>query len=270
MKQWRPRESHVWARAFARPVIRGLPPPARARTMRAGMVMLRFSFVLAAAALAGCGSTTTGLEATGRGTMPSARISFELGRHEAPPSDPHPGSAIELGYSRGKASGSQSLPAGGSSTLGGQTFSGPVNLKNEAELQFIDALWRTRGFMQNGVLGGEVVLGLSHAALDYTSTAPGQRATDQVSNLGATVGLGGILRLRPGTSLQARYTWLSAGGVFTETNARRFDISAAQALGRNLVLRAGYASWQYSTDQNTGSKLNAHLSGPTLGLELGL
>ncbi len=231
----------------------------------------RLAFILLAAALAGCGSTGTGLEATGRGTVPSGRISFDLARDASTPapSDPHPGAAIELGYARGRVSGTQDLSNGQTSTVGNQTFTGPLRLTNEADMQFFDALFRGRAFTQSGFLGGEALIGLSHGSMNYTTSAPGQRGTDKVGTMGATVGLGGILRFRPGTSMQARYTWFTAGGWFTETNARRFDISFVQALGRNVMLRAGYASWQFSSDENSGSKLNAHLSGPTLGLELG-
>ena len=232
---------------------------------------MRVALALLVAALAGCASSGTGLEATGRGTVPSGRISFDLGRDASTPapSDPHSGGAIELGYSRGKASGSQDLANGATSTVNGQDFVGPLTLSNEAEMEFVDLLWRGRAFTQNGVLGGELLVGVSNAAMDYVVSAPGQRATDNVSEFGGTIGVGAIVRLRPGTSVQARYTWFGSAALWSDTNARRFDLGLVQAIGRHLMLRAGYASWQFSTDANSGSKLNAHLSGPALGLELG-
>src|SRR6185503_7296645 len=154
-------------------------------------------------------------------------------------------------------------------TVGGQTFTGPLRVTNRAEMEFFDALWRGRKFTENGLLGGELTFGLTYGGVEYVTTAPGQRGTENVKRLGGNFGVGGLVRFRPGTSVHARYSWYVSDGLFTETGARRFDVSLVQALGRNAMLRAGYASWQFSTEPNGSAKLNAHLSGPTLGVEVG-
>jgi hypothetical protein len=244
-------------------------PPRVAEHVRVSLIRA-FLAAAAAAVLAACSSSGTGLMAEGRGTVGSARVSFEPSRPELRPSDPHAGSAFELGISRVSGSATQELLPGQSSTVGTQTFNGPASLTNEAEIVAVDMLGRWRFFPQNNsTFGIEFTFGLSYIDMGYTTRAPGQRGSDSVGGLGGTVGVGGIIRLRQGTSVQARHTWFTTPGIFTSTDARRLEVSLVQALGRNVSLRAGYASWQVTTDENTGSTLNARFTGPALGLELG-
>jgi hypothetical protein len=227
---------------------------------------------LAALVVAGCaGSSGTGMEVSDRGVVvPSARASIDIGSSRvAAPSDPHSGHAIELGYAHAKGSSTQTLGAGQQPVfVGGQTFSAPQQLNNDASVGFFDIAYRWRRFVDSGAFGIEILGGGTYTSMHYTATSPAQRSSDGLHGWGANAGLGGILRLRPGTSLQARGTWFGTTEVWGNTNARRFEINFVQALGPNASVRAGFASWDVHSDRNAGSKINATLSGPAIGIDL--
>lgn len=227
---------------------------------------------LAALVVAGCaGSSGTGIEVSDRGVVvPSARASIDLGRSpDVTPSDPHSGHAIELGYARAKGSSTQTLSPGEDTVvIGGRSFSPPQQLKNDATIGFFDVMYRWRRFVDSGAFGIELLGGGTYTSMDYATMTPAQRGSDGIHTWGLVGGLGGILRLRPGTSVQARGVWFGTVEIWGSTSGRRFDINFVQALGPNVSLRAGYTSWDVDSDRNFGSKLNATLSGPAIGIEL--
>ena len=89
------------------------------------------------AALAACAPATQ-LQVTDRNaSLPSARVSFQLSGDKETPSRPHDGVAFELGVTGTSGSASQPLAAGQPDVvLGGQTFSGPLQLRNEIDFRY--------------------------------------------------------------------------------------------------------------------------------------
>lgn len=234
--------------------------------------MRRLSALLAAA-LAGCvsGPPPSSLEVSDSGVfMPAIRASIGEPAGERARSDPQPGSAIELGASRASGAGTQALVAGQQpARFGGREFSPPLDLAHDFEFRYFEASFRWRGFL-NEAFGLELLGGLGYAALDLAVSSATQRAAESIDALGGTAGLGIVLRLRPGTSVQARLTWFASGAQSDVSHARRFELALAQSLGRHAGVRAGYVTWKVDSEREFQdlSPLKLEFSGPALGLEL--
>jgi hypothetical protein len=224
------------------------------------------------AALAACAPISQ-IQVTDRNAFqPSARVSIGLAGDKDTPSRPHDGVAFELGVTGTSGSVSQSLAAGQPDVvLGGQTFTGPLQLRNEVDFRYYEGVFRFRKFF-NDALGIEALAGLGYTTLDITVSAPGQRAAEDRDMAGLAVGFGGVWRVLPSTSLQARWTGFVASGrlLFPDRTMsnQRVDIHLVQALGRNAALRAGWTDWRLSSDNSPSSDFKATFSGPALGLEL--
>ena len=232
----------------------------------------RLPVLLLAPCLAGCIATTP-IQVTDRSaSQPSARVSFQLSGDQETPSRPHDGVAFELGATGRSGSAGQSLAAGQPDVvLGGQTFTGPLQLTNQVDFRYYEGVFRVRKFF-NDALGIEALIGLGYTSLDLAVSAPGQRATEDRSRGGLAVGLGGVWRVLPSTSLQARWTGFSSfDAIFFPTEPMtntRVELHLVQALGRNAALRAGWTEWRLSSENSPNSDFKATFSGPALGLEL--
>jgi hypothetical protein len=234
------------------------------------------------AGVAGCstGPTTSELKVADRRTaLPSARVAVDLAGADGPRSEPHTSHAVELGFTGARGSDKQTLAAGDKPVVfGGQSFNGPDQLRNEFHFGFVELAYRYRKFFGNSQsLGVEGLAGLGYAHLGLTvgSTTTTQRATANLGNAGGVLGVGGIWRFRPTTSLQVRLTGFGTGRNEGVTGASRFDVYVAQGLGRNAALRAGFASWtlrseREADDSSTSLKspIRVRFSGPALGLDV--
>jgi len=224
--------------------------------------------------LAGCGTTsipTTTIDISDRGAFqPSLRVGWNISKVPGAPSDPQSSHGIEIGAMRTSGDDTQNLATGQSPVIfGGTTFNPVQTLQYEADLAYYDVTYRFRYFFGDGSFGIEALAGLAHAILDLTVSSATQRASQNLSSTGIQLGIGGIWRLRPGTSLQARYTWFGSSYYYEDTTVSSVEFSAAQALGRNLVVRGGYAYTRvYSDREDTTSDIKVILSGPSLRLEL--
>jgi hypothetical protein len=235
---------------------------------------LRFIGLLATSGLGGCGGMPpppppSTIQASDEGVFqPGARVSVNLSRLRGEPSDPQTGHAIELGLTQGSGSSSQSL---GSNRVvwGSQTFTAPQQLRYEFDFTYVDVSYRYRHFFgESRAFGLEALGGLGYADLDFTVRSATQRASENLSSPGLALGVGGIWRLRPTTSLQGRLTATGGGGSGI-SNAKRIELYLVQALGRNAALRAGYSSWEVESDRGDGvSKLELKFSGPALGVDV--
>jgi hypothetical protein len=232
----------------------------------------RLPVLLLAPGLAGCLATTP-IQVSDHNTfLPSARVSFQRSADPETPSRPHDGTAFELGVTGNRGRGGQPLAAGQPDVvLGGQTFTGPLQLTNKFDFRYYEGVFRFRKFF-NDALGVEALIGLGYTTLDVTVSAPGLRATENRDMGGFVVGLGGVWRVLPSTSLQARGTVFSSfDAIFFPTEPMtntRVDIHLVQALGRNAALRAGWTEWRLSSENSPSSDFKATFSGPALGLEL--
>jgi len=224
--------------------------------------------------LAGCGTTaipTTTIDISDRGAFqPSLRVGWNISKVPGAPSDPQSSHGIEIGAMRTSGDDTQDLATGQSPVIfGGTTFNPAQTLRHETDLTYYDVTYRFRRFFGDGSFGIEALAGLAQAFLDLTVSSATQRASESLSTTGFQFGVGGIWRLRPGTSLQARYTWFGSSKYYEDTTVSSVEFSAAQALGHNLVVRGGYAYTKvYSERVDFFSDIKVKLSGPTLRLEL--
>ena len=224
--------------------------------------------------LAGCGTTaipTTTIDISDRGAFqPSLRVGWNISKVPGAPSDPQSSHGIEIGAMRTSGDDTQDLATGQSPVIfGGTTFNPAQTLRHETDLTYYDVTYRFRCFFGDGSFGIEALAGLAQAILDLTVSSATQRASKSLSTTGFQFGVGGIWRLRPGTSLQARYTWFGSSKYYEDTTVSSVEFSAAQALGHNLVVRGGYAYTKvYSERVDFFSDIKVKLSGPTLRLEL--
>ena len=224
--------------------------------------------------LAGCGTTaipTTTIDISDRGAFqPSLRVGWNISKVPGAPSDPQSSHGIEIGAMRTSGDDTQDLATGQSPVIfGGTTFNPAQTLRHETDLRYYDVTYRFHRFFGDGSFGIEALAGLAQAILDLTVSSATQRASESLSTTGFQFGVGGIWRLRPGTSLQARYTWFGSSKYYEDTTVSSLEFSAAQALGHNLVVRGGYAYTKvYSERVDFFSDIKVKLSGPTLRLEL--
>jgi len=224
--------------------------------------------------LAGCGTTaipTTTIDISDRSAFqPSLRVGWNISKVPGAPSDPQSSHGIEIGAMRTSGDDTQDLATGQSPVIfGGTTFNPAQTLRHETDLTYYDVTYRFRRFFGDGSFGIEALAGLAQAILDLTVSSATQRASESLSTTGFQLGVGGIWRLRPGTSLQARYTRFGSSKYYEDTTVSSVEFSAAQALGHNLVVRGGYAYTKvYSERVDFFSDIKVKLSGPTLRLEL--
>ena len=112
----------------------------------------------------------------------------------------------------------------------------------------------------------EALAGVGHGILYVATTAPGQAASQKFNTTGIAVGVGGIWKFQPQTSLQVR---LTAFGGEDEgiTSASRLDVHVVHSLARNIALRAGLSSWGVTVNRFQ-SDVKASFGGPALALEV--
>ena len=199
--------------------------------------------------------------------QPVVRVSVQPESPSAP-SDPHTGSALEIGYTRGSGSSSQDLSSNYVS-FGDTRFNAPTRLESNFTVSYVDMAYRFRAIDSNSGLGIEVLTGVAFADLDLRVSSPSQSANETLSSPGAEIGLGALWRIRQGTSLQARGVWFRSFDDTEISRGYRYDVALAQALGRNVAVRAGYSWWRLQSDRGeTSSPIVVDIRGPTLGLEI--
>jgi hypothetical protein len=234
---------------------------------------------LATAALAGCVShgsapppEPTTIQVRDRSVFqPGVRISTNFVRGPSAPADAQGGHGIELGAMRSRGDGTQSVGSGAEPVVfGDRTFSPPQELRHEFEFAFFDLSYRWRRYFgADRAIGIETLAGVGVAALDFTVSSATQSTREALDSSGVLGGFGLIWRMRPGTTLQSRLSLYISGDGDGIANAARLDLFVAQALGRNVALRAGYSAWHLETDRGfRDSNINIKFAGPALGLDL--
>lgn len=230
------------------------------------------SCALAVWALGGCAGSipTTSIKASDSSvTLPTIRISTEFGGTGGAPSEPRDGQALEFNAATAKGSDTQTLSTGQPPVIFGDpttTFNAPQALKHDFEFTYVDISWRGRAFFGTNPVGLELLAGLSYLATDMTVSSATQSAAEKRNAAGLSLGVGGVWRIRPATSVQARATFIAPLGEFDEIT--RLEAFVVQALGRNAAVRAGYAGWRIRVDSGSRSAIKMNVSGPSLGLDL--
>lgn len=241
--------------------------------------MRRAAGALAAALLVGCQtggppSPTTIVASDAGVVMPSLRIASESTQSSRDSSDVGQGGAFEFNYFYGRGGDAQDVRASDQPIkLGGANFAGPQRVEHDFTLNWYELNARGRIFSPSPdrVFGVEFVIGAAWPRLAFSVSSPAQRASETFGAYGALTGVGILLRVREGTSVQGRYTYYRGlGGNEDLQNATRGEISLAQALGRNVMARAGYVDWSMHVARGSAnaSDLNVKMRGPSLGLEI--
>lgn len=226
-----------------------------------------------ATALAGClgpgvPPASTIHASDGNVRQPVLRAAISIPEPRGAPSNPQTGHALELGFTRGSGSSSQTL-ASNYVGFGGKQFTAPATLDYDFTLTYLDMAYRFRAVDAGTGLGFEALSGIALAELDFRVASPSQQASESLSSPGLQVGLGALWRPRPGPSLHARAMWFSSYDYDGVSNATRVDVYLAQAVWRHATLRAGYSWWSLESDRGDAvSPISVEFRGPALGLEL--
>lgn len=230
---------------------------------------------LLACALGGCfgggGSAPTRIEANDDSVfVPTVRAVWNLTGPKETLSEPRSGLAVEFGAMTASGNGSQSISGTRQPVaFGGQTFSLPQTLQHDFRITHYDLFYRWRRFLGGGPVGFEVLGGAAFTKLRLTVSSTTQQAAETFSSPGPSAGVGVIGRMRPGTSVQVRYTYTAFISNSDLNQAQRGEGFLVQALGPNAAARAGYAWWRGDARRGTSvSDIGIGFSGPSLGLEL--
>lgn len=229
---------------------------------------------LAACQAPGPPSPTTIVASDQTAFVPAVRIASESGQSERDSSDVGRGGAFEFNYFYSRGSDTQQVGASDQPIkLGGVNFRGPQEVQHDFRMHWYEVNARGRIFSDSPdrVFGLDFLIGGAFPRLDFRVSTPTQQATESFGRFGLTTGVGVLLRLRPGTSAQGRYTYYRGLGEQDDLqNATRGELYLAQALTRNLVVRAGYTDWSMHIARGSAnaSDLNIKIRGPSLGLEV--
>ena len=228
--------------------------------------------------LAGCGTPTppppdaTTIHASDRSVfMPAGRIATNITGRGGRPSEAQSGHALEFSFLNGSGSDTQSL----SSTqvpikFGGETFSGPRQLRHDFKLDWYELDYRWRKFPDEGAFGIEGLAGVALPRLDFRVSSSTRQASESFGAPGLALGAGVIWRFRPATSVQGRIVYY-AGSDDDINRATRAELYLIQGLGRNVAVRAGYVNWSLHVnrqDRKNNSDIDLQLSGPSIGLDI--
>lgn len=224
-------------------------------------------YLVLAAVLSGCAGNDIYV---GDGAfLPSARMSVGLTKHEGAPTAPQSGHAIEASYHGAKGHTDQEREVGDDPLIfQGIVFAPPVDLNHDYSFRSGEVMYRWRKFFgQSQNWGLEVLGGVSHNIFYLTTTGGGASASQKFNTTGIALGVGGVWRFIPSTSLQVRLSFLGLNDR-EEVTANRFDVHVQHALARNLAVRAGITSWAIDVERSGNSDIRARLFGPAVALEL--
>jgi hypothetical protein len=200
--------------------------------------------------------------------VPTVRAVWNLTGPREMLSEPRSGHAIEFGAMTASGGGAQSISVGQQPvTFGGQTFSAPQTLQHDFRVTHYDVFYRWRRFLDGGPVGFELLGGAAFSKLRLMVSSTTQQAAETFSSPGPSAGVGVIGRVRPGTSVQLRYTYTAFLSLSDLNQAQRGEGSLVQALGPNAAARVGYAWWRGDARRGSSSDIVVGFSGPTLGLE---
>lgn len=171
--------------------------------------------------------------------------------------------SFEGGFSTASGDSRQDVAAGDRVSMGGIPAFGPRQLSNDATLRQLDALVRWRTGSAPWTL--ELLGGLSFVHYEFNAGIVSSSGTPTA----AVFGVGGLYRLRPQTSLHARYLLGKGVSSYTEdVSLDRLELAVVQSLSKNISARLGYTVWDVTvapTEPN--SELHMRFRGPMLGLD---
>jgi hypothetical protein len=233
----------------------------------------RVAAVAAACLLAGCGTKATNVEIGDLVFLPDLRLGGSFDGAEGL----QRGGGFELYATRASGSDTQrQTPGEPPVRYMDQVFDPPgePHLQHEFRFNFLSASYRYRERMPQSALTPvplwvEVLAGVARAEVDLRVTSVLREVSGLVDSSGVVVGGGLIFDLAPATRVQARGSvFIGSPGERDIQHALRLELFLAQALGKHLSVRAGYAGWRLTSAASNASKIHLDLHGPALGLEL--
>lgn len=230
------------------------------------MHLLRLGVLLAAALPCLCAAgPESRIDASDQGAIPGARLIVAVGdKAEAHAA----GRAVEIGISGFSGRRTQTLPPGANPVIWEQVaFQAPAELRNDFDFRYVDVNYRLRAVPHGGNVGFDILVGVGYGDFDLTVTSPSRSASGSLSAGTLSAGIGLVFALRPGTVIEARYSYAEFMS-FELGHLERFEVGLAHAFTRNLGLRAGYAHWELDRGTTLGPHVNMRFSGPALGLDL--
>jgi hypothetical protein len=172
--------------------------------------------------------------------------------------------SFEGGFSTASGDSKQDVGAGDRVSMGGIPAFGPRQLSNDATLRELDAFVRWRTGTAPWTL--ELLGGLSFVHYEFNAGIVSSSGTPTA----AVFGVGGLYRLRPQTTLQARYLLGKGVSSYTQdVSLDRLELALVQSLSKNISARLGYTVWDVTvapTEPN--SELHMRFRGPMLGLDI--
>lgn len=234
-----------------------------------GAFLRPFAGALATLVLGGCLSTVPIKVEDKRVFLPAVRVAYNLDDDKQDASEPQTGRAIEFGLAKAKGSGNQFIASNqGQVILNNMLITGPQQIRNDFDFNFANISWRWRKFFRERSLGLELSGGIGFASLGLTVSSPTLKASGSFDTAGGQGGVGLIWRMSPDTSLQGRVAGYISTDDLGVTSIRRYELFFAQALDKNLTLRAGYAGWELNGPSGAGmSGFEIRFSGPAVVLD---
>jgi hypothetical protein len=208
--------------------------------------------------------------------LPSLGLTIDLAGDSALPTATRSSHAVEIGYIAGRGKHKQKLEGGDQPIVfGGQTFSASQDIRYTANIRFADLVYRYRLFFGESNFAVEGLGGIGYASLGLSAVGATQSAAEHIGDAGLVLGVGGLWRFLPTTSVQARITAFSSGRTEGVTSAGRFEVAVVHALGRHTNVRAGLGSVSVRSargddpdSSSTNSQIRASASGLLLGLDM--
>jgi len=171
--------------------------------------------------------------------------------------------SFEGGFSTASGDSTQDVGAGDRVSMGGIPAFGPRQLSNEATLRQLDAFVRWSTGAAPWTL--ELLGGLSFVHYEFNAGIVSNSGTPAA----AVVGVGGLYRLRPQTSLHARYLIGKGVSSYTEdVSLDRLELAVVQSLSKNISARLGYTVLDVTVaPSEPNSELHMRFRGPMLGID---
>ena len=239
------------------------------------MKVFRFAVLALLAPCAALANVTDDVNAGGGAVIGNVGMSIDIVGNSTLQNHTSSSHAIDMGFSYAKAKRTQDREVGDQPVVfGGTTFFGAVgDIEWTSNIRLAHIGYRPRFWFGQSNFALEGVIGAGWAGLGLKGVAAnGQSASEQLSNGGGVLGLGGIWRFASATALQVRFLQFISGDKEGVTSASRGDVSVTHALGKNFQLRGGlgYVTAYSAREDADDTILKSPIRAGGVGLLLGL
>jgi hypothetical protein len=239
------------------------------------MKVFRFAVLALLAPCAALANVTDDVNAGGGAVIGNVGMSIDIVGNSTLQNHTSSSHAIDMGFSYAKAKRTQEREVGDQPVVfGGTAFFGAAgDIEWTSNIRLAHIGYRPRFWFGQSNFALEGVIGAGWAGLGLKGVAAnGQSASEQLSNGGAVLGLGGIWRFASATALQVRFLQFISGDKEGVTSASRGDVSVTHALGKNFQLRGGlgYVTAYSAREDADDTILKSPIRAGGVGLLLGL